>query len=434
MSRTILGGGPSALRAAAALEGARWLSSGPDRLHPELPEDRGLIEDVPGAAEALAAAYGAAPPVDGWTVGIHLDGEILTLPFHRRELLRLLPPLIARDAFAGWVRTRGRIRAQKLIGGGFEERCYQDWPVQRFGVAAYERLYARYGAARFGDPEQVNVSAARLHHALPSVGRFVAPGAGPAAGWQALRAAASDRQDIDEIDHIEVRDGKVSAIAAAGGAVPVDGELFYAGPLPPLADWLGDAIPPDLAWDLRGLTTRHRALVAMLRVGAGAELPDELHVLDGAPFFRVSRPERLLGAGDLKGMLLFHLAFDVGDPLWALDDGALADAVAEAARALGLPDVDPATARVDRLPDHDPSWVGPWHPRHVRITDGLQALGVHLVGRAATHRFIDAAQELRLVDALGRNPADAHEHQRTLLDPPVKLDDQDISITRFLER
>ena len=65
---------------------------------------------------------------------------------------------------AGVVRARARRVKQRFVGGGFEERTYRDWVVQRFGDSAYFALYRDYAERRWGPPELTSVSAARVYH------------------------------------------------------------------------------------------------------------------------------------------------------------------------------------------------------------------------------------------------------------------------------
>ena len=185
---------------------------------------------------------------------------------------------------------------------------------------------------------------------------------------------------------------------------------------------------------LQRLRGRHRISVAMRRVGAGEELPAELHVADPAPFFRLSRPELLFDDVELSGVVVAELSLAAEDPRAALSDAELAALVAESVRRLGLPELDTSTARVRRLAHYDPEWIGPWHPNHLAMALALSAMGLHLVGRLATHRFVDAGRELQYINALLKRPGELRELSRTLLDPPVTLNDQDVSLTRFVER
>lgn len=437
MSRIIIGGGPAGLRAAAAAQDAT-LYDPTETLggltHPELPEDRG-VADPAGEAE-IAALYGEAPaiPADRLTMALRCNGVTVALPMRRRALRTLLPKDALVPAVVEMARVRARARMHDLLGGGQERRTVAHWGDHLFGQVLYDHVYSAYIRQRYGDPEELNVSVARVHHGVPAPESWVGLGRTPAQGLAALRRKIPTVHQGVRLEAIEVRGGKVDALRTAEGRVELHGELWYAGPLEALGGLLGDALPPGPRWQLQRLRGRHRISVAMRRVGAGEELPAELHVADPAPFFRLSRPELLFDDVELSGVVVAELSLAAEDPRAALSDAELAALVAESVRRLGLPELDTSTARVRRLAHYDPEWIGPWHPNHLAMALALSAMGLHLVGRLATHRFVDAGRELQYINALLKRPGELRELSRTLLDPPVTLNDQDVSLTRFVER
>lgn len=436
MGGFLIGGGPSGLRAAALLPGVTVLD--PDAVPgglsaPELPEDRGVARAR--HADLVARVYGSAPKTsaEADTRAVWLGGRLLTLPMSRRALLAALPPARVPEVLRDLARARARIATQRLIGGGKEERVYRDWVVHRYGEAAFEAIWAPYARARFGDPQELNVSAARLHHVAAEPEELVGLGDSPAAGWSRLTQGLNVQPGV-AVQRVELAGGRVSRLLTAQGAVELDGTLWVSAPLPQLLRWMPDALAPNLRWQLETLGGRTRVRVALRRTGGGPELPAEVHVLDPAPFFRVSTPERRFADPALAGVVLVDLSLDAGDPLLALGDSALAEQVAAALATLGLPTADAAGARVRRLPDYDPVWRGPWHPRHITATGALHRMGVRLVGRSALHRYVDPGQELALVSGLAQDAEQVHELHRTLLDPPVILDDLNTPLVRFVER
>lgn len=435
MKHLIVGDGRSALRAAARLDNALWLSTGaePDSAA-EIPEDRGHVSAEDGADQRVAALYGAAPSTLAPTRGILLGGKVRALPLRRRDLFGLLPPDAARRALEDWVRTRARIHLRKLVGGGLEERSYRDWVVHRVGEGAFEHIYRRYGEARFGPTEAVNAAAARQAHAQVQSGPRVALGSSPAAGLASLRRKVADARVGPRVTGVTLRDGKVAGVRTNEGEIELEGQLWWASSLTELVLVMGEVLSEGTRWEMRGLPCRHRVQVMLRRSGAGAELPGELHVLDSAPFFRVSRPALIPGCESLEQSLVAHLSLPDDSPLWRGTDRELVEQTAAAFSALGLPAVESAGAVVLRLPNYDPCWQGVWHPWHVRTTHALAQLGVRLVGRGATYRRMDAGRELLLLDAMLRSSKDDHELFRVLVDPPVVLDDEQASFSRFVEQ
>lgn len=437
MSRIIIGGGPAGLRAAAAAQDAT-LFDPTETLggltHPELPEDRGLAD--PAGEAQIAAVYGAAPaiPAERLTTALRCNGVTVALPMRRRQLASLLPKDALVPAIVEMARVRARARMHDLMGGGQERRSVAHWGDHLFGQVLYDQVYNAYIRQRYGDPEELNVSVARVHHGVAAPDSWVGLGRTPAEGVAALRRKIPRVHQGVRLEAIEVRGGKVDALRTAEGRVELPGELWYAGPLESLGGLLGDALPTGPRWQLQRLRGRHRVSVAMRRVGAGDELPAELHIADPAPFFRLSRPELLFDDVDLAGLVVAELSLAADDPRAALSDVDLATLVADAVKTLGLPELDTSTVRVRRLHHYDPEWIGPWHPNHLAMALALSAMGIHLVGRLATHRYVDVGQELQYMAALQKRPGELRELSRTLLDPPVTLNDQDVSLTRFVER
>jgi hypothetical protein len=329
-------------------------------------------------------------------------------------------------ALNDWTRTRGRRGLRSVIGGGHEERSYRDWVVYRHGGAAYRLLFSSWAERRFGSPEQASVSLAHLHHGQPEQAE-VALGRSPEAGWKHLLARVPEVRTWVGIEGIEFEDGRAARVRTDEWTIDIDGPLYISAPPSELADWLEDELSLEMLREVRRLRTRHRLQVGLKMSGP---LPDELQVLDDAPFFRLTSMEPL---GGQPGLVVAHISCDDQNPLWTAGEDRVANEVAEAASALGLGRAE--AAGVQRLADYDPVWqTEPWHPIHVRVSAALAERNIQLVGRAATFRWADPGQELAFAKALGANPDDWHELQRVILDPPVRPDDQDASITRFVER
>lgn len=433
MSQVVIGGGASGVHAAAALSDAVLLepeSVAGGLAWPEVPIGRGVCSDV--NREAVAELAGSAPAAAGFSMGLWAGGQSWSLPFQRRDLARILPGSESRRALVDWTRARAEMLARdSLLGGGYEQRTYKDWVIRRYGGAAYRLLYGPYAHKRFGDPEQVGVSSALLHHALVLDDGLVGIGSSPEAGWSSLLDGVDVRTDTG-LAGIELADGRVSRVLTDDGAMDVD-ELWLACSLADAAELLGDVIPLGIRKDLEVIRTRHRIQV-VVGADASGETPAELHVVDEAPFFRVTVPELLPGGDGLSGHLIAHLSVEDGDPLWSAGDARVIDAVCSALGSTGIAKARATGARVLRMADHDPAWTGPWHPAHNRAAAWFHARGIRLVGRLATHRHADVGQLLAHAMHVAMDPKDWHEATRTRLDPPVRLDDLDVSITRFVER
>lgn len=429
MARVVVGSGPCAVRAAACLPDAVLVGDA-GLVRPDVPVDRGVVEDTGANARVVARRYGSAPKRAALGGAIWAQGRRWDLPFQRRSLPAILSGDQALRALGDWTRTRADLKARMLVGGGFEERSYRDWVVRRYGRAVYELLHAPYATKRWGPPEEAGVSFAHLHHGLvlDQVGA-VGLGASPEQGWSALTDRVTSA--AKELDGIDLDDGRVVCVQTDQGAVDCADGLFWSGSIPELAEWLDDALDEGLQWDARTLTQRHRVEVIQPVRGA-QELPDELHMVDAAPFFRVTRPSAVPGARGLDDVVVLHVSLSDDSPLWNGGDARILEACASALAGLAEPSGE---GTIRRLPDHDPVWsLGPWHPTQIRLARALAAMNIHLVGRTGTFRHLDPAQELLVAEALGRQPDAWHEHTRAYGDPPVRLQDQAISLTRFIER
>ena len=164
-------------------------------------------------------------------------------------------------------------------------------------------------------------------------------------------------------------------------------------------------------------------------------MPAEVHVVDAQlPLYRVTRPAMSEGGQSVgPGALVAHLSLGPNHPLWQLSDPEISEAVASAFPAAGLPAVDPETAHVQRMRLYDPGWVGPWLPVQKRVTTLLGSLGIRLVGRTGTHRWIDPGAESVHIQALqDREGVAASELLRAICDPPVRPDDRDARLDPFV--
>lgn len=428
MPPVLIGSGPCAMRAAAAMPSVRWLDASPRVLdHPHLPVDMGLFEDH-GTASLVWELAGGAPAL---TLRSQLlaKGRTLDLPFRRRELARMLPFQGAQRALTDWTKTRANIKAREVIGGGHEQRSYQDWVVYRYGRALYEQLHAPYAQRRFGDPGAVAIALAKIHHGITESPGWARVGESAAAAHEHLMSKV--QREYADFEGLEIEDGRVVAVHSDQGRVETE-RLVWTGPVPELAEWLEGEIPEILAVDMRRLKTRHRVEAFLPMPGADA-LPDVLHIVDAAPFFRIT-PVSMTGDGVIDGVCC-HMALDDGAPEWGMGDARLLTQCAEAISVLELGRADESKGLLRRMADYDPAWqVGRWFPDATRVTRALNEMGITLLGRSAAYRWMDPGQSLMLARSIGEDPEAWHEALRTQVDPPIKLADEGVPVTRFIER
>ncbi len=420
----VVGGGPGGLRAAVALAKAgrrvTLLQEGPyvgGCAHPDIPVGRG-VSPAPGPlAERL---YGAFRPVEGLDRGVLLGGKVRRLPLGRAELARLVEPTRLPGAALAWGRTRGAVELRKVIGGGVEQRTYEDWVVQRFGEPVFQRFYAAYCEARFGDPGEVSCNVARLYHGIVRDGPLLAPAAGP----------ALSTVGVDVRTNVAVRSLTTGQVETDDGLFT--GDVFVDVAPRRVVEWLGDAATPELAHDVGFLGARS-AIQVLVR--GPQDLPFETHVLGGAQFYRIVRPGLLPGCGDLAEHLCVHFAVPDGDPLLLASEDELVSRTLEQLGGVGIGGVSAEGARVQVLRAHHPTWTGTHLVRMRRYVLALEDLDVVPVGRVGLHAPLDLAAECAWLEAaLAPERPALRALLRDHVEPPV-LDPVDRAhLSRFVER
>ncbi len=438
--QVVVGAGPDALRAAAvrATTGAPvlLLQAHPQVTglqHPELPQSTGRMRDQADERRVLEQVLGALVEAPANGQGLLARGNQVWLPMKRRHAAKLIPPLRHLDSVRGWLDARKAARGSELVvGGGQEERSYRDWVVRRMGEPAFETLYQAYAEHRFGAPaDELNVTVARYHHALRDDGPHqVPPGrehVALAEAEQCIRAAGGEIRTGVEIEGVDLVDGRAGALRLKGGErVELEGPLWVARPPRVVASWLPDDAVAAVAEDARRLKTAD-LLVTCLK-GEVDGLPEVLHVLEaGSSFWQVVTPYGIKE----YALFLSTLPTDAPDE----DAAAVAQRVADDARRLGVGDFELEGARVERVRDHQAVWTVGCHARFHRVIDRLAELGIVAVGRTGTFSSMDAGEEIALAAAY-RDLADPPQRDtlRRFADPPVRLDDLDASLRRFIER
>lgn len=438
--QVIIGAGPDALRAAAVRATAgepvlllQQAATVTGLRYPELPQSTGRMRDQPDARDLIEKVLGALVEAPDNGQGVLARGQVCWLPLGRREVARLLPPARLVDAARGWLDARSRSKGEALVAGaGQEERTYQDWVVRRMGLPAFQALYRAYAEHRFGAPaDQLNVTVARQFHALPDPGPHQVAGgryhvALQEAETRILEGGGEIRLDV-KVQGLDVKDGRVCAVRLEGGeTIDVPGELWVARPPRVVAGWLPVDAVSEVAQDARRLHTAD-LLVTCLK-GEVDGLPEVLHVLDAdASFWQVVSPY------GIKEYALFMATVPGDAPVE--DAESRARRVADDARRLGLGDFELAGVRVERVADHQAIWTRGCHARFHRVIDRFASLGIVGVGRTGTFSSIDPGEEIALAGGLLQDGATGQrELLRRYVDPPVRLDDLDASIRRFIER
>lgn len=386
------------------------------------PPDRALTEEVLGALVE-------APEADR---AVLARGRMHRLPLSPAQVPALFDRRVAAHAASEWTRARARNAMHRFVGGGQEERTYADWVERRMGGVAAHHLYRPYARRRWGlDPKELSVSVARLFHGVADSGPHQVMGGGPqealAHAEQVLRAAGGEIRTGVRVRALRVDGERVGTVILDDGEeIPVEGPLWVAEPYRRVVGWLRDAASTSLRFDAERQLTA--TLVEVALTGDTTRLHSEIHVLDAeAPFWRVVCPY------GMEQTAIFHATALDGSTLG--DDATLAEQFAQAARQLGLGHFSTEGSRVERLADWQPVWTPLCHVRSARLLRAFRRLGIVAVGRKGTFSFIDPGQEIALAARYrDEDDPDQKEAHRVMIDPPIRIDDLDARITRFVER
>ena len=410
MHAVVIGGSPSAQRAAATLasQGREVTLVAPRLDDHALPEGRGAwISDGGPAGQPLALAlYGGTSPLQA-SRALRTSRLTLPLPLSTASLARLLPPAAIPAAAQGWARARAANALADLIGGGQEQRSFQDWLSRRLGPAATDALFGDYARRRFGDPADLSCNVARL---------LTAPA-------HTLYAPNQPLPNLQQF-HIQHLAASITRIEGAGpektittSSRTLSGQVFVDAPPSEVLSWLGTPADTGIAVDARHLRARTRAQVCLRAPELPKDLPFESHVLDNtARFYRITRPGALPGYTHLSDRLSVHYALD--DQAALLPDDALIQDATDALSRLHLPTL-PTDAIVRRTPHAQPAWSSVHLSRLRRYALALDEAHVRPVGRAGTHSLRDPSEELAYLHHICQPEASARVCIRDWLEPPV---------------
>ena len=374
----VLGAGPAGLAAAwwAARRGLRVLvleraaavggmtasfevagvrvDLGSHRLHPATP---------PPLLAALRAELGADLQLRPRNGRLRVYGRWVGFPLRAGELLRALPPRalarIAGDALAAPLRPR----SEASFGAALSARL---------GPELYGELYAPYARKLWGlDANRIDAEQARRRVTADSPWAIAArllrrdrTGRGrafwyPRRGFgqiadalaSAATAAGATIRTNAEVSTVDL-DGPEPLVRLADGTTVACGHIASTIALPALARLAG--APNDILDAAGGLAFRAMVLVYLVHEGR-RWTPYDAHYLPGpeTPVTRISEPANYRDSPDDppdRTVLCAEIPCTAGDPLWTMDDTALAGLVREGIARTGLPPVRLAAVRTRRLP------------------------------------------------------------------------------------
>ena len=419
MSNIVFGGGPSAVRVAAVLSDCKLLEPTAHLggiVEPQMPEGAGSVPSTSNS-DIVRTFYGQSHMVGkSYIRGLWALGRCTPLPVTPLSVKGLVSNFEWGALMAGHLRLRGERLVRSIRGGGSEERTYRDWVVHRFGEGAYRGLHAPYAKARWGEPSEISHAfAERFHGGEPSARVFL--GASPADGWDNLVGKVSDFRLNTGVKGLRFTDGRVSHVAPSSGRSLKASSVWYTGSLPKLFQLLPAEIGAPLKSDMNNLKCRDRVQISLNSKDDLQGIPDELHIIGGGT--SIFMATKLSSDGSKQAdRLTLHLSLPSGRQV---SDDLLVAEVVGMCSSLGLPRLSVEAPWIRRYIDYDPAWVGSWHPVHTRVMLKLEELGIRLVGRSASYRHMDPAEELSLVTH-AVNAESVHESIRLFGDTPVVHD------------
>lgn len=434
--RVVFGAGLGALRAAVALarrgDAVIWLDpSGGPGVQPELSLERGPWRAPVGDLSAFEDLIGPLRPAARRNRKVSWGGRAVRLPLSAADRLRFVGIRHARAPVDRLLRARVRNVLSEALGGGLEERTYEDWVVRRVGRPLFARRYAAYALRRWGRaPDALSASTARWHHFVPHDDRLV-EAADPMTAAEALRAALTSaggaRRAGARIQRLHVEQGRVTAVELVGGErILCAGEPWLALDPAGVAALLD---PADLSPDLRVIALRCVNLdrVVVEVPDAEAREDEELHLLDDAPFWAVLR-----GGG--RAQLISTV-----DPAAPWDAAEHLRRCADACHLMGLALRIDGSAELRRIPGAQPSWSPQTHAYLRDVLLAWERLGIVVFGRQGAMADLDPLEELGHTLALlapgadGGGP-DQREAQRVHAEPSAREDDVLAPIAPFITR
>jgi hypothetical protein len=368
-------------------------------------------------------------PPEGPARGLAIGGQVIALPVPAPALPGLVSAVPGAARLRSLARARVRNALAEVVGGGQEERSYEDWAVRRFGRPLHDGIFAPYAVARWGRPaDDLAASLARVVHGTPDPRTPHAPVPDCGKRWSdALHGASVQVQELQAPLQLVVEDGKVGAIGSADGTVhTLPGPLWTTCSPDRVARWLGADCPVEARAQAPHLPM---ADVLATRVSGLDSLgPAELHVVagGGAVWAAVAGP--VVPGRQLRTTLPLGSSLDQSD-LDVLSHRALSTLRSAAGCDGG------AIEAVVGVPSWQPAWTPTSHARLRRVLLAWDALGIIPVGRGGLYADVDPPLIQAHVQSLLDGPGGSSwDRLRRFAAPPVRAKDLDVPLTRLIER
>jgi hypothetical protein len=372
-------------------------------------------------SELGARIHGPVRSVESESCGLVVAGATWPLPLSPLQLSKILPRGSRRESARSWTRARARNALSIVVGGGQEERTYRDWVVRRMGAPAYDHLYADYAERRWGrSGEHLASSVARVAHSPALATQRVVPADvrdhTPSRAEALLSAHGGAVYSAGSL-RLEGEGGRIRRMVLPEATLDTEDSIIWTTSSPArVAEWLGDLCPPAARHLAAGLSTSPG--VRLRLTGALPDLPDELHVLDPAPCWRLVRAPDDSSAWIVSatGALSTSLVEDIRD--FAVQNRLAAETATVTDSA--------------ELPEGVPAWGPVDHARLRTVLDAWRPLGIRLTGSAGTLTKLDPTDLVaHVATVLDGGPDALQEAWRTIAAPPTRVDDLQAHITHF---
>ena len=396
------------------------------RTAPVLPASLTCVEGSTWRASATGShvvqeVCGPTTPSQVPSMGLLASGRTLRLPLQPAEVTRILPAGHRRTVAKSFLRARARNTLATVVGGGQEERSYRDWVVRRMGEPAYTLLYADYAERRWGrSGGELSASLARVVHGIGGESQRVRPvdarDHGVVRAEAILNASGATILDTG-VRRFHIDNATVASVELDDAFLDTTETTVWTT-LPParVAACLGPDCPSAARHLAPTLSTRSAARLRLS--GASPSAPDEVHILDPAPCWRLVR-----APDDPKHWVVSTYT--------GLSDALLEDVRDFAAQA-GLIEAGGAVVAAAELPGGMSAWGRLDHARLRTVLDALRPLRLRLTGSAGTLSPLDPPDLVAHVCHLQDHGAESHQEAwRAIAAPPARADDLDARLSRF---
>jgi protoporphyrinogen oxidase len=340
---------------------------------------------------------------------IYWNKKFLDYPLNGRDVIRKLGPVELTRAMLSYlwalVKPKGREdNLEQWVSNRFGRRLYQlffkSYTEKVWGVPCTE-LRAEWAAQRIKGLSFFSAAKAAFfgnkgNKVKSLITQFHYPRFGPGQMWETMAdeiiAAGGEVRMNAPVTHLEVRDGRVTALEAGGERIEPS-EVISSLPLRATVGMAGPAAPQAVKQAASGL--RYRDFLTVALVIDGEDLFPDNWIYIHEPGVRVGRIQNfrswspwMLPDASKACVGMEYFCFQ-GDDLWDMDDESLVALATRELEQLGLVSPDKVERGfVTRVPLAYPMYDADYAERVTAIREWLAGIGnLQQVGRNGLHRY-----------------------------------------------